>query len=88
MASLNVKVIPSSRRTAIAGKYGDGIKVYVAAPPEGGRANEAVIALLAETFGVRRKDVTVVRGHAQPRKLVRIDGLSESQLTEKLAAFT
>jgi len=87
MPLLTVKVIPGSRRTAIGGKYGGGITVYVAAPPEGGASKEAVIALVAEAFGVRRQDVSIVRGRGQPRKVVEVVGLSEPQLTEKLAAF-
>jgi uncharacterized protein (TIGR00251 family) len=87
MSTLNVKVIPGSRRTAVGGKYGDGIKLYVSAPPEDGRANAAVIALLAETFGVGRGAVRIVRRHGGPRKVVEVDGLSEPQLAGKLAGF-
>ena len=72
--TLKVKVAPGSSRTAIAGEMADGtLKVRVAAPPEKGRANEALCALLAEHFGVARRAVTIVSGHGSPRKLVRVE---------------
>ena len=84
MATLPVKVVPGASRSRIAGRYGDGIKVQVAAAPERGKANEAVIELLATAFGLRRTQVTIVSGHTQPRKIVQID-IPEADLTVKLA---
>ena len=84
MSTLPVKVVPGASRSRIAGRYGDGIKVQVAAAPERGKANEAVIELLAEAFGLRRNQITIVSGHTQPRKIVQID-IPEADLTAKLA---
>jgi len=71
---LKVKVVPGSSRTAVAGEMSDGtLKVNVAAPPEKGRANEAVCELLAKHYGVPRNAVTIVTGHLSARKLVRIE---------------
>jgi uncharacterized protein (TIGR00251 family) len=75
MALLNVKVVPGSSRDRVAGRYGDGIKVQVSAPPEGGRANRAVEELLAAALGLKAQRVRVVKGHTQPRKVVEIDGI-------------
>lgn len=70
-----VKVIPRSARTEIAGEMADGtLKVKVAAPPEKGRANEALCAFLAEHYGVPRSAVTIVSGHSAALKLVRVEG--------------
>jgi len=74
---IRLKVVPGSRQDAIAGAYGDRLKVKVAAPPEDGRANEAVCALLARTLGVHRRDVSVVSGATNPEKVVRVTGVSE-----------
>ena len=61
---LAVKVVPGASRTRISGRYGDGIKVQVAAAPEHGKANAAVITLLAEWLGIRPNQIDLVAGHA------------------------
>ena len=85
-ATLNVKVVPGASRDRVAGRYGDGIKVQVSAPPEDGKANRAVCELLAAVLGLRSADVQVVRGHGQPRKIVKIAGIGPAELEIRLAA--
>jgi uncharacterized protein (TIGR00251 family) len=80
MALLNVKVVPGASRDRVAGRYGDGVKVQVAAPPEGGRANESVVAVIAAALGVKPQQVRIVRGHARPRKVVEIDGVETADV--------
>ena len=71
---LRVKVIPRSQRSEIMRKLADGtLKVRIAAAPEQGKANAALIALLAQEFGVGRENVEIVSGHAAGLKLVRIN---------------
>ena len=71
--TVRVKVIPRSARTEIAGEMADGtLKVKVAAPPEKGKANEALCAFLAAHYKVPRASVTIVSGHGSPLKLVRV----------------
>ena len=84
MATVNVKVVPGASRDRVAGRYGDGIKVQVSAPPEGGRANDAVVAVIAAALGVRPQQVRVVRGHSQPRKVVEIDGVEPADVLARL----
>ena len=86
MALLDVKVVPGSSRDRIAGRYGEGVKVQVSAPPEDGKANKAVIAVLAKALGVKPAQVTLVRGHAQPRKVFEIAGIEEAKLSLWLAS--
>jgi len=74
-----VRVSPGARRTEIAGRHGDGWKVRVAAPPEDGRANEAVLRLLAERLGLPRRSVTIVSGHTAREKVVELDGISQER---------
>ena len=64
IARLNVKVVPGSSRNRIVGWLGDALKIKVTAPPEKGRANEAVLSLLAERLGLPADAVAVARGSA------------------------
>lgn len=74
---LQVKVIPKSSKSEVAGILDDGtLKVRVAAPPEKGRANEELRVTLARHFGVRARDVEIISGETSQRKRVRIKGLS------------
>jgi uncharacterized protein (TIGR00251 family) len=71
---IRVKVIPRSAKSEIAGQMADGtLKVRLAAVPEKGRANGALIVLLADHFGVPPGAVTIASGHGAQRKLVRIE---------------
>jgi uncharacterized protein (TIGR00251 family) len=67
---LTVHVQPGAKRSEAAGLHGDALKVRVAAPPVEGRANAALIAFLADAFGVPKKSVTVVRGATSRRKTI------------------
>ncbi|TVQ64691.1 MAG: DUF167 domain-containing protein [Phycisphaerales bacterium] len=71
---LRVKAVPGARRDAIAGPLGDRLKVRVSAPPEGGRANAAICAMVAAALGVRQRDVEVVSGRSAPEKSLRVRG--------------
>ena len=76
---INVKVVPGASRDRIAGVLGDALKVQVAAPPEKGKANKAVAALIADAVSVRAKDVAIVSGQTSPRKVVRVVGVDASR---------
>ena len=70
---IRVKVIPRSAKTGIAGEMADGtLRVKVAAPPEKGKANEALCAFLAEHYKVPRSSVAILSGHSAALKLVRV----------------
>ncbi len=75
-----LKVVPGSRKDQVVGRLGDRLKVKVAAPPEGGRANEAVRRVIAEAVGVPERDVEVVSGHGCPEKVVRVAGKRAADL--------
>jgi uncharacterized protein (TIGR00251 family) len=78
MALIHVKVVPGSSRDRVVGRYGDGIKVQVSAPPEGGKANRAVEQVVAAALGVKAQQVRVVKGHSQARKVVKVDGVEDA----------
>jgi uncharacterized protein (TIGR00251 family) len=71
--TLNVKVVPRSSRSEVAGTMDDGtLKVKVAAVPEKGKANEELCSVLAAHYQVLTRDVTVIAGLTSTRKTVRI----------------
>jgi uncharacterized protein (TIGR00251 family) len=82
---LRLRVAPGSRRPGIAGRHGDGWKVRVAQPPEHGRANDAVVALLAETLELPRTAVSIVSGHAGRDKIVALEGIDPAETERRLA---
>jgi uncharacterized protein YggU (UPF0235/DUF167 family) len=60
--------------------------VRVAAPPEGGRANEAVVRLLADTLALPREAVTLVSGHGARDKIVELAGVGPEQIERRLSS--
>jgi uncharacterized protein (TIGR00251 family) len=84
MATLAVKVVPGARQSRVVGKYGDAIKIQVTAAPEHGKANQAVIAVLAEALGVSPHHLQILRGHTQPRKIVEVAGLESREIYARL----
>lgn len=79
-----VKVVPGASRDRIAGLWNEALRVTVSAPPERGRANEAVIALLAKRLGVGRGAITVVAGETRPLKRVRVRGCNAATARRRL----
>ncbi len=82
--TIRLKVVPGSSRSAIAGWLGERLKVRVAAPPEAGKANEAVRRLLAEALGVPPRQVAIIAGESTPEKTVRISGVSADHVAQRL----
>jgi uncharacterized protein len=81
---LRLRVVPGAARPGIVGRYGDAWKVRVAAAPEQGRANDAVLDLLAATLSMRRRDVRLVAGHGARDKVVELDGIAEEETLRRL----
>jgi uncharacterized protein len=81
---LRVKVVPGASRTRLVGPLGDALRVAVAAPPEGGKANAALVKLLAELLAVKRSEITIVSGHTNQLKRVAVAGLTEKDARTRL----
>jgi uncharacterized protein (TIGR00251 family) len=79
-----VRVVPRASRNDIVGIHGDALKVRLTALPVEGRANEALIAFLAQRLGVRKSQVEIVAGATSRRKMVRVIGLSAQEVEERL----
>ncbi|MDP7413356.1 MAG: DUF167 domain-containing protein [SAR202 cluster bacterium] len=85
MADLQVRVVPRAKRNAIELDEDGGIKVRVTVVPERGKANAAVIALIAKALGVPKRNVEVVRGHTSRDKTISIDGVTRDEALRRLA---
>ena len=84
MARLTVKVHPRARRTRVAGKIGDAWKLDLAAPPDGGKANQACVHFLAKLAGVPQSQVRIVIGLTSRTKVVELDGVSQETVESRM----
>lgn len=81
---ISVRLTPRAGRDEVLGFEGDVLRVRVAAPPVDGRANEALMRLLASRLGVPHSAVEVVGGHTARQKVVAIDGLNAPEVHARL----
>ena len=82
---LDIRVQPRASRNAIE-VDGERVRVRVTAAPEGDKANDAVVALLAKRLGVPKRGVLIVRGRKSRDKRIRIDGISAASAIGRLQA--
>jgi uncharacterized protein len=80
-----VRVAPAAGRAAVVGRHGEGWKVRVAAPPERGRANEAVLRLLADELGTPARSIRVISGQTSRDEVVELRGLDAEEAARRLA---
>ena len=73
---LELHVQPGAKRTEVAGLHGSRLKIRLAAPPVDGKANEALVAFLAEALKVPRRQVRIDAGLASRQKRVVIEGFT------------
>ena len=89
--TLAVRAQPGAKKTAITGVYGEGpeaqLKVAVHAPPLEGRANLALIAFLAETFGIAKSAVELMTGELSRSKVFLLRGVTLAQAETVLAQW-
>jgi uncharacterized protein len=83
---LRLRVSPGASRSELVGRHGDAWKVRVAAPAADGRANDALVTLLAETFDVPRRSVEIVAGRGSRDKSVVVHGVGEADAEARLAS--
>lgn len=81
---LRLRVTPRAGRDAIDGLRGGVLRVRLAAPPVEGRANAALVRLLARALGLPPRDVRVVRGATAREKLLEVDGVDEPEVWRRL----
>jgi uncharacterized protein len=84
-ARLTLRVSPGAARSVVVGRHGTGWKVRVAAPPEDGKANDAVVRLLASTLALPERDVSIVSGRSSRDKTVALAGMRPEEIERRLA---
>jgi len=76
---ISVRARPGASKDAVAGVHGDALKIAVRAAPENGKANDALVNIIASVFNVKRKNVRLMRGGSSPSKQFEIAGISADQ---------
>lgn len=84
---LPVKAQPGARKNAITGEFNGQLKVSVTAAPEKGKANKAIAALLAKTFGLAKSDVELVAGQTNAEKKFLLIGTSANEIASAIQAL-
>lgn len=84
MTIIRVRAQPKASRNEVVEYRDDVLRVRVTAPPEDGKANAAVIVLLAESLGIARTRVRLTRGHASRDKLVEVESMDGVELRRRL----
>jgi uncharacterized protein (TIGR00251 family) len=82
---IRLRVTPGAARSRVVGRHGDGWKVRVAAPAENGKANDALVRLLADWLGLPRTGVELVSGHTRRDKIVELSGIDGAEARRRLA---
>jgi len=81
---LKVYLQPKSSRNEIVGAHRDGVKIKVTAPPVEGKANEVLIRFLAKELNISPSCIEVLKGHHSREKTLRISGMVDQELMDKL----
>jgi len=81
----NIRVVPRSSKSEIAGVQDNALKLKITASPVGGQANDACIRLLSDTLGVRKNRITIVSGHKSRKKTIAIEGIGKKEIEDIIA---
>ncbi len=83
-ASFPVRAQPGAKRNALLGERSGALRVSLTAPPDQGRANDALRAFLAESLGVRGSRIALLTGQTSRNKRILVSGLNVTELSAKL----
>lgn len=84
---LPVRAQPGARRAGVQGEQAGALKIAVTAPPEDGRANQALVEVLRKVLGVKRSQIELIGGQTSRDKRFLIRGLTRAELEARLAKF-
>lgn len=84
-ARLHVRVTPGAPRNEVMG-YAEGVlRVKVAAPPVKGQANKELIAFLSDILGLRKSQLSILKGETSREKVLAIEGVTRVELEARLS---
>jgi uncharacterized protein len=86
--ALQIRLQPRARRTGVVGVVGERLKIAVSGPPVDGKANAELCRFLADTLGVPKSAVAILRGETSREKSVLVRGLVPAQVRERLGLST
>ena len=83
---LAVRIAPRSSRNAVLGTHDGALKIALTAPPVDGEANAALIAFVAKSLGVAKRQVRIASGATQKEKVLELDGVDVEAVRQWIAA--
>jgi uncharacterized protein (TIGR00251 family) len=83
---VKLRVIPNARRSEVVGMHGDAVKLKVASPAVEGKANEAVLELVAELIGVPVRSVRLLSGAKARDKVIGVEGVPALEVRRRLVS--
>jgi uncharacterized protein (TIGR00251 family) len=86
MGNLLVHVVPRARKSEVAGRFGEAIRIRIAAPPTDGAANAELVRFLASALGVPGGAIALTHGATARRKRLAVTGISSAEMERKLLA--
>jgi uncharacterized protein (TIGR00251 family) len=81
---LTLHIQPGAKKTEVVGLHGDALKLRLAAPPVDGKANETLIAFLADRLDVSKSQLSLVSGQTSRSKRVAISDMITTEVERKL----
>ena len=82
---LHVRLTPNSRRNEITGFTGEVLNIKIAAPPVKGKANEELVTYLSRVLGVKKSNITIMKGQTSRNKIISIEGISREDVLSKIS---
>ena len=82
--TISVRVHPGAKRNAITGTHDGALKISLTTPPTDGRANQALIAFLAERLNIPRASIDLIAGATSRSKTLRLTGITAEEAESRL----
>ncbi len=84
MGILKLRIVPNAKRDEVVGEHGDAVKIKVAAPAVEGKANEALLEVVAKKLGVHPRAVSLIAGPKSRNKVIAVEGIEAGEARRRL----
>jgi uncharacterized protein (TIGR00251 family) len=81
---LLIRVTPNASRNEITGFHDGVLQVKIAAPPVGGKANKELTDFLSRALGVKKSDISIIKGQTSRNKAISIEGMSREDILKRI----